>query len=88
MLTNIRIHSNHFSELAQLAELALSVTWVNLEAGGVEFAHVELHADDGKHDDGKEEQQPNLQQGNHGFHDGLQDHLQAYTQGEQKRREG
>lgn len=43
----------------------------------MKFAHVELHPDDGKHDDGEEEQQANLKQGDHGFHDGLQHHLET-----------
>lgn len=43
----------------------------------MEFAHVELQPDDGKHHDGEEEEQPNLQQGHHGLHDGLEDNLQA-----------
>lgn len=47
------------------------------KAGFVEFAHVELQADDGEHHDGEEEEQPNLQQGHHGLHDGLEDNLQA-----------
>lgn len=47
------------------------------KAGFVEFAHVELQPDDGKHHDGEEEEQPNLQQGHHGLHDGLEDNLQA-----------
>lgn len=50
------------------------------EAGFMEFAHIELEADDGEHEDGKEEQQPDLQQRNHGLHDGLEHHLQAWNQ--------
>lgn len=50
------------------------------EAGFMEFAHIELKADDGKHEDGKEKQQPDLQQRNHGLHDGLEHHLQAWNQ--------
>lgn len=46
-----------------------------IKAGSVKFANVELKADDGKHENGKEEQQPNLQQGNHGLHDGFEHHL-------------
>lgn len=45
----------------------------------MEFAHIELQADDGEHEDGKEEQQPDLQQRDHGLHDGLQHHLQAWS---------
>lgn len=48
------------------------------KAGFMEFAHVELQPDDGKHHDGEEEEQPNLQQGHHGLHDGLEDNLQAW----------
>lgn len=54
-----------------------SITRVDPEAGVVEFAIVELHTDDGEHDNGKEEQEANLQQRNHGFHYGLQHHLQT-----------
>jgi len=43
----------------------------------VEFAHVKFHTNDGKHDDGKEEQQTNLKQRNHGFHYGFQHHLET-----------
>lgn len=50
---------------------AAALTGVGPEAGGVEFAHVELNPDDGKHDDSEEEQEADLQQGNHGLHDGL-----------------
>lgn len=46
----------------------------------MEFAHIELKADDGKHENGKEKQQPDLQQWNHGLHDGLEHHLQACNQ--------
>ena len=56
---------------------AVALTSFDLEAGGVEFAHVELHPDDGKHDDGEEEQQADLKQRNHGFHYGLQYHLET-----------
>lgn len=47
------------------------LTCIHIKAGVVEFAHVELDTDDGKHDDGKEEQQSNLKKGNHGLHNGL-----------------
>lgn len=50
---------------------AAALTGVDPEAGGVEFAHVELNPDDGEHDNREEEQEANLQQRNHGFHDGL-----------------
>lgn len=53
------------------------LTGVYLEAGHVEFAHVELHPDDGEHDDGEEEQQADLEQRDHGLHDGLQHHLET-----------
>lgn len=53
------------------------LTCVYPEAGGVELSHVKLHANDGEHDDGKEEQQANLEQGYHGLHDGLEDHLET-----------
>lgn len=46
-------------------------------AGVVQPAAVELQADDGKHEDCKEEQQADLQQWNHGLHDGFQDNLQT-----------
>lgn len=57
---------------------APTLTGVDREAGGVEFAHVKLHSDDGKHDNSEEEQQADLKQRNHGFHDGLQHHLEAW----------
>lgn len=47
------------------------------KAGFMEFAHVKLQPNDGKHHDGEEQEQPNLQQGHHGLHDGLEDNLQA-----------
>lgn len=56
---------------------AVVLTSVVFEAGGVEFAHVKLHPDDGKHDNGEEEQQADLKQRNHGFHYGLQHHLET-----------
>lgn len=46
-------------------------------AGVVQLAAVELQADDGEHKDREEEQQADLQQRNHGLHDGFQDDLQA-----------
>ncbi|TNN83485.1 hypothetical protein EYF80_006466 [Liparis tanakae] len=52
-----------------------SFTCVIVKAGCVEFAHVELQADDGEHEDGKEKKQADLQQRNHGLHDGLEHHL-------------
>lgn len=44
----------------------------------MELSHVELQSNDGKHEDGHEQQQANLQQGNHGLHNRLQHHLQAW----------
>lgn len=43
---------------------------------------VELQADDGKHEDGKKEQQADLQERHHGLHDGFQDNLQAWERRE------
>lgn len=45
----------------------------------MEFAHVELEANDGEHEDGEEEKQPDLQEWNHGLHDGLEHHLQTWA---------
>lgn len=59
----------------------LLLTSVELEAGGVEFAHVKLQPNDGKHDNGEEEQQADLKQRNHGFHYGLQHHLETWDTG-------
>lgn len=47
-------------------------------AGLVELPHVELQPDDGKHEDGHEQQQADLQKGDHGLHNGLEHHLQAW----------
>lgn len=55
-----------------------SLTCAVGETGLVEFAHVELQANDGEHEDGKEEEQPNLQEWDHGLHDGLEHHLQTW----------
>lgn len=44
----------------------------------MELSHVELQADDGEHEDGHEQQQADLQQGDHGLHNGLEHHLQAW----------
>lgn len=54
------------------------LTRVYLEACHVKFAHVELHPDDGEHDNGEEEQQADLKQRDHGLHDGLQHHLETW----------
>lgn len=43
----------------------------------MKLPHVEFQADDGKHHDGKEEEQPNLKQRHHCLHDGLEDDLQT-----------
>lgn len=56
---------------------AVTLTSAVLEAGGVEFAHVKLHPNDGKHNNGEEQQQANLKKWNHGFHYRLQHHLEA-----------
>lgn len=44
----------------------------------MELADVELEADDGKHENCEEEQQADLQQGDHGLHDGFEHHLQTW----------
>lgn len=61
----------------QNERILLVLTCVRSEAGPMELAHVEVQANDGEHEDGEEEQQANLQQRHHGFHDGLQHHLKA-----------
>ena len=60
-----------------LSLVLLLLTCVYPEAGAMELAHVEVEADDGEHEDGEEEQQADLQQRYHGFHNGLQDHLKT-----------
>lgn len=52
-------------------ESSCPLTGVYPETGGVEFAHVKLQPNDGKHDDGEEKQQADLKQRNHRFHYGL-----------------
>lgn len=47
-------------------------------AGLVELPHVEIQSNDGEHEDGHEQQQADLQKGNHGLHNGLEHHLQAW----------
>lgn len=42
---------------------------------------VELQANDGKHQDGKEEQEADLQKRHHGLHNGFQHNLQAWKGG-------
>lgn len=69
LIISVVVHTRHSQ--------AVALTSVDHEAGGVEFAHVKLHPDDGKHDDGEEKQQADLKQGNHGFHYGLQHHLET-----------
>lgn len=59
--------------------MALALTGVDPEARAVELSHVEVQADDGEHEDGEEEQESDLQQRNHGLHDGLQNHLQTWS---------
>ena len=54
------------------------LTCVVVVTGTVELAHVEFQADDGEHEDGHEQQKADLQQGDHGLHNGLQHHLQAW----------
>lgn len=44
----------------------------------MELSHVELQAYDGEHEDGHEQQQANLQQGDHSLHNRLEHHLQAW----------
>lgn len=56
------------------------------ETSLVEFAHVELEANDGEHEDGEKEQQPDLQERDHGLHDGLEHHLQTWA--EQRKQAG
>lgn len=54
------------------------------QAGVVKLPAVELQTDDGKHEDGKEQEKADLEQRDHGLHDGLQHDLQAlkYSQRE------
>lgn len=54
------------------------------QAGLVKLPAVELQTNDGKHEDGKEQEKANLEQRDHGLHDGLQHNLQAlkYSQRE------
>ena len=47
------------------------------QAGVVKLPAVELQADDRKHEDGEEQEKADLEQRDHGLHDGLQDNLQA-----------
>lgn len=50
----------------------------------VKLPAVELQADDGKHEDGKEQEEADLEQRNHGLHDGLEHNLQALKQSHSK----
>jgi hypothetical protein len=59
------------------ASLRRPLTSVFVETGVVELPHVEVQADDGEHEDGKEEEHADLEQRNHGLHDGLQDNLKT-----------
>lgn len=54
-----------------------------IKAGGVKFPNVELKANDSKHENGEEEQQADLQQGDHGLHYGFEHYLQACRTKEQ-----
>lgn len=47
------------------------------QAGVVKLPAVELQTDDGKHEDGEEQQKADLEQRDHGLHDRLQHNLQA-----------
>lgn len=51
-----------------MLSLKLLLTRVYPEAGTMEPSHVEIKADDGEHENCKEEQQTYLQQRYHGFH--------------------
>lgn len=51
------------------------------EARSVQLPTVEFQADDSEHQDGKEEQEADLQERHHGLHDGLQHDLQAWKAG-------
>lgn len=46
-------------------------------AGLVHLPHEELQADDGIDDDDKQHEQGDVQQGDHGLDDGIQDHLET-----------
>lgn len=72
-----------FTAALALARLLFSVFYSCLTrdfvvAGLVELPHVELQSNDSKHEDGHKQQQADLQQGNHGLHNGLEHHLQAW----------
>lgn len=46
-----------------------------MKAGLVHLSHEELQANDGVDDDDKEDQEGNMEQGNHGFDYGVQHYL-------------
>ena len=48
-----------------------------IKASCVEYARVELQADDGEYDNGEENEQRDLEQGSHGFQDRFQHHLKT-----------
>lgn len=56
------------------------------QAGVVKLPAVELQTDDGKHEDGEEQEEADLEQRDHGLHDGLQHNLQALKVFTKKRR--
>lgn len=58
-------------------ERSSKLTRLVREAGFMKLPHVKLQPDDGKHHDGEEKEQPDLKQGHHRLHDGLEDNLQA-----------
>lgn len=47
------------------------------QASLVKLPAVKLQTNNGKHEDGEEQQKADLEQRDHGFHDGLQYNLQA-----------
>ena len=49
------------------------------QAGVMKLSAVELQTNDGKHEDGEEQEQANLEQRDHGLHNGLQHYLQAWS---------
>lgn len=63
---------------SRLGRSSRTPTGVDVKASGMELAHVELQTNDGEHKDGKEKQQTNLQQRDHGLHDGFEHNLQAW----------
>lgn len=55
------------------------------QAGVVKLPAVELQTDDGEHEDGEEQEEADLEQRDHGLHDGLQHNLQALKYSQRKR---